>query len=271
VSDTPESSVGLGTLPLREGRSNSAWFREHFDEAADAVIAFFEGDGIALRGKEVADVGSGDGIIDLGLALKAEPAHLTGFDIVPTDAERLRELAAREGIAEELPSTLTFSACEPRHIPAADASFDVVTSWSTFEHVDDPLAVLSEIHRILRPHGLLMIQVWPLYYSQHGSHLWQFFPSGFDHLTRSPDELEAAVRANPGPEPDWAEVLIEQFRSCNRLTLDELQQCLYAAGFAIGKVELLAEAVHIPPGTERYPLSQLTVSGVKLIASAVPR
>lgn len=271
MTEQQEGGVGLGTLPVREGRSNSAWFREHFEEAADAVIAFFDGDGISLRGKDVADIGSGDGIIDLGLALKADPAHLTGFDIVPTDVERLRELAARERVAQELPPNLTFSSCEPRRIPSADDAFDVVTSWSTFEHVEDPAAVLSEIYRILRPYGLLMIQVWPFYFSQHGSHLWQYFPDGFEHLLRSPEELEQEVRERPGPEPDWAEVLIAQFRSCNRLTLDELQQFLQAAGFALHKVELLSEAVHLPAGIEQYPLSQLTVSGVKLIAGAVPR
>ena len=95
-------------------------------------------------------------------------------------------------------------------------------------------------------------------------------PQGEAQLLSTPAELEAAVRENPGPEPDWAEVLIEQFRSCNRLTLDELQQHLYAAGFAIHKVELLSEAVHLPPGIEQYPLSRLTVSGVKLIAGAIP-
>jgi SAM-dependent methyltransferase len=271
MSDERGHGVGLGTLPVREGRNDSAWFREHFDEAADAIISFFGGDRISLRGKEVADVGSGDGIIDLALALKAEPANLTGFDIVLTDVERLRELALRENVADALPANLAFSSCEPRRIPATDDAFDIVTSWSTFEHVDDPAAVLAEIHRILRPYGLLMIQIWPLYYSQHGSHLWQFFPAGFEQLLTTPAELEAAVRKNPGPEPDWAEVLIEQFRSCNRLTLDELQQHLHAAGFAIHKVELLSEAAHLPPGIEHFPLSQLTVSGIKLIASAVPR
>src|SRR5216683_6750682 len=92
-----ESSVGLGTAPVREGRSNSAWFHEHLD-AASQVIEFFGGDGIGLAGKELADVGSGDGIIDLGIVLKGRPARLTGYDIVPTDTERLREFAVREGV-----------------------------------------------------------------------------------------------------------------------------------------------------------------------------
>jgi SAM-dependent methyltransferase len=270
VSEWRESSVGLGTLPVREGRSGSAWFHEHIDAAAQ-VIDFFGGDGIDLAGKELVDIGSGDGIIDLGVALKARPALLTGYDIVPTDVERLRTLAVREGVGDSLPQALAFAGCEPQSIPAETASVDIAFSWSTFEHVEDPIAVLSEAHRILRPYGLLMIQIWPLYYSQHGSHLWQYFPDGFEHLRRSPDELIKSVRDDPGPEPDWAEVLIEQFKSCNRLTLDELQHSLFATGFAVNKMELLSEVVHIPPGCERYSLAMLGVSGVKLLASAVPR
>jgi SAM-dependent methyltransferase len=256
-------------LPVREGRTGTAWFREHFDEAADAILEFIAGDGIEFAGKRVADVGAGDGIIDLGLALKGEPAHLVGFDIVETDIAALRAYAAREGAAQTLPGNLEFRVSEEVRIPAEDASFDIVVSWSTFEHVEQPVALLNEIKRILDPHGLLMIQVWPFFHSQHGSHLWQYFPQGFVQLLQSSEEIEEAVRADPGPDPEWAGILIEQFHSCNQLTLDELQRGLYASGFAVRKVELLSGSVHLPPGLERFPLSLLAVSGVKLLASAI--
>jgi SAM-dependent methyltransferase len=142
-------------------------------------------------------------------------------------------------------------------------------TWSTFEHVDDPVAMLREVRRILKPYGVLFLQVWPFFHSQHGSHLWQYFPEGFVQLLRSRDEIDAAVRAAPGPDPEWAEVLIEQFHSCNRLTVDELQRCLFAAGFRVGKLELMSEVVHIPHGLEQLPLSLVGISGVKLLASSL--
>ena len=64
-----------------------------------------------------------------------------------------------------------------------------------------------------------------------------------------------------------APVLIEQFHSCNRITLDELQRSLYLGGFHVRKVELMAETIHIPPALECLPLSLLGVSGVKLLAT----
>lgn len=41
----------------------------------------------------------------------------------------------------------------------ADQLFDAVTMWDVLEHVHDPLATLSEIHRILKPGGLLVVRV----------------------------------------------------------------------------------------------------------------
>jgi 2-polyprenyl-3-methyl-5-hydroxy-6-metoxy-1,4-benzoquinol methylase len=40
-----------------------------------------------------------------------------------------------------------------------DNSFDVVTMWHVLEHVTDPGRYLREIHRILKPSGLLLVAV----------------------------------------------------------------------------------------------------------------
>lgn len=267
TSQTTTSSVGVGTEPIREGRESTGWFREHFDDAATQIIDFLQGDGIELEGKDVADIGSGDGIIDLGVFLRAAPSRLVGFDIAETDPERLLDFARRETVAQALPAGLEFRLSEATRLPAEDNCFDVIFSWSTFEHVAEPTDLLRDIHRVLRPHGVLMIQLWPFYYSQHGSHLWQYFPEGFVQLLRDDAEIDELVHADPGPEPEWAERLLAEFRSCNRITLDGLQTALLGAGFRVGKFELLSQAVHIPSELTRFPLSQLGVAGVKLLAT----
>ena len=113
-----------------------------------------------------------------------------------------------------------------------------------------------------------MLQVWPFFHTQHGSHLWQYFPQGFMHLLRPRAELIKAVRAEPGPEPEWAEHLIDEFRSCNALSLDGLQGVLNEAGFTIRKTELLTEPFHVPEELQHVPLTLLGVSGVKLLATS---
>jgi SAM-dependent methyltransferase len=268
--EAPTDSIGLRSAPVREGRENSAWFHDHFEKAATEVIDFLSSSGIGLTGRDVADVGTGDGIIDLGVALHAKPARLVGFDIIETDNERLLATAQREGVAKKLPPELEFRLSEPTRLPYDDDSFDVVYSWSTFEHVAEPIPLLRDIHRVMRPLGVLMIQLWPLFHSQHGSHLWQYFPEGFVQLLCSEVEIETAVRQNPGPDVEWSERLLDEFRSCNKITLDGLQAALSAAGFRVSKLELTSETVVIPPELKRVPLSLLGISGLKLLATAEP-
>lgn len=255
-------AVGLSTAD----RETSAWFTEHYVDAADQVIDFLGGDGLSLTGRDVADVGCGDGIIDLGVAHKARPRSLVGFDIVPTDPDWLLRRAGEEGVADELPDGLEFATCDALTLPAADESFDFIFTWSAFEHVMEPLAVFREIRRVLRNDGVLMLQIWPLYHSEHGAHLWQCIPDSFIHLYRSPADIEADVRATTKHPPEEVDEFLEVFATLNKVTIDDLQRAMLAANLRVAKLEIQSETVHIPPQLARRSLSQLGVSGVKLLA-----
>ena len=254
--------VGLSTGE----RETPAWFAEHYGDATDQIIDFLGGDGISMAGADVADIGCGDGIIDLGLALKARPRSMVGFDIVPADTEWLLRRAREEGVADELPESLEFRTCEPRVLPADEASFDFVVTWSAFEHIEDPAAVFAEVRRILRPKGIFMLQIWPLYYSEHGAHLWQCIPDSFVHLLRSPDDIEADVRETTKYTPEQIDEFLDVFAELNRVTLDDLQRAMLSAHLRVAKLEIQSEAVHIPPQLARRSLTQLGISGVKLLA-----
>ena len=247
-------------------RDTPEWFAEHYITAAGEIVDFLAGDEIDLGGRDVADVGCGDGIIDLGVAHRGKPRSLVGFDIVPTDAGWLLARARAEGVAEELPDCLEFRTCEPTSLPAEDASCDVVFTWSAFEHVEDPAAVFREVRRVLRPAGVLMLQIWPLYFSEHGAHLWQCLPDSFIHLLLDHADLEEAVRSCGSHSPDVHEEFLHVFRTLNRVTVDDLQRAMLAAGLRVVKLELQCESVHIPTPLTRRSLPQLGISGVKLLA-----
>lgn len=244
--------------------SPQIWWDAHFNDAAGTVLDFFGGDGISLTDKRVADVGCGDGIIDLGVVLAAKPERLVGFDILTTDVDGLARRAAEHIGLAELPDNLFFATSDETRLPAEDASFDYVISWSAFEHIADPVAVLREIRRILVDDGVLFIQLWPFYNSAHGTHLVDWYPDGFAQFKHSNADILRTVR-QAGP-PEMAAEMLEVYRTLNGITADELQLALWRAGFRIVKVALDSESVHIPDEAAHLPLSSVAISGIKLLA-----
>jgi SAM-dependent methyltransferase len=249
------------------GHDPARWFSEHFEEAAGEVLSFLGGSEISIEGKRVADVGCGDGIIDLGLVLKGRPAELIGFDLMPVDREALVRAARAAGVAEELPAELGFMLSGATEIPAPSDDFDVIVSWSTFEHVDDPVGLLREVRRVLRPEGCFFLQLWPFYDSEHGGHLWPHYEGAFPHLLEKYERILERVQGRRATNPRIGAE--EEYHSLNRITLDDLQRALMVSGLAVAKLKLLTEAVHIPPELSHRSLSELGIGGVELLAIPV--
>ena len=120
-----------------EGPVDVSWFDDHYYSAPQQIVDFLAGDGLDLTGKRVADLGTGDGIIALGLHDLARPSVLVGYDLEPVDEDQLLAMARDHGVARELPPGLRFEQSFEDRIPAADASYDVVVSWSAFEHISN--------------------------------------------------------------------------------------------------------------------------------------
>jgi SAM-dependent methyltransferase len=72
-------------------------------------------------------------------------------------------------------------------LPQAFAeAFDVVISIATFEHIADLSKALREMHRVLKPSGVLLAQVGPLWSGWRGHDL---FPGHLDRDHRKSDDL----------------------------------------------------------------------------------
>jgi len=256
VPDNPQA-----TPPL----TAQNWFNQHYEEAAGEVIRLFAGADISLEGKRVADVGCGDGIIDLGVARAAHPAQLTGFDLNRTDTDHLLRTAHSAGVSGPLPECLEFRTCEEERLPAEDDSFDFMFSWSAFEHIAKPIEVIREMRRILRPEGVLMIQVWPFLASQHGDHLWPWFPNGFAHQLHGQEYIDRYIRENSVGDAEMAGHFAPGH--LNGVGLDDLQRALLAGGFRVARVELITHSIDIPEQLSHQPLSLMSIAGVKLLAA----
>jgi GT2 family glycosyltransferase/ubiquinone/menaquinone biosynthesis C-methylase UbiE len=98
-------------------------------------------------GKDVLDVASGEGY---GSALLAGVAHkVVGVEIDSNSVRHARTAYVR--------SNLSFLQGDAHALPLADASFDVILSFETLEHLSDQECFLKEVRRVLRPSGLLLL------------------------------------------------------------------------------------------------------------------
>jgi SAM-dependent methyltransferase len=254
----PVISRLTGGKVAAEPSPEERWFRDHW-QAAYQVLEYVD-----VTGKSVADIGSGDGIIDLALTLGGKPRELVGYDVNPTPVDHLLDVASRYGGVQALPRELSFRPSDPERIDAPDAAYDVVITWSVFEHARDPLGLLREMRRIVKPDGVLFLQLWPFYYSHSGSHLWDWFPEPFHHLQQPLEEIEAGMGSG-----EWPEYMLAEYKTLNKVTVDELGEAVREAGFSIRELELMGQRSRVPAGLDAFPLSSLGVTGVKLLAVPV--
>lgn len=61
---------------------------------------------------------------------------------------------------------------DAREIPYPDCCFDLVTSTSVFEHVQNLDVALNEIYRVLKPGGYMYAGLGPIWSGCWGHHLW---------------------------------------------------------------------------------------------------
>ena len=96
----------------------------------------------------VADVGTGTGFVLQGLVGKVK--NLVGFDESP---EMLADAQKRFAANPEVRFELT----NGQMLPAADSSFDAVFANMYLHHAPDPATAVSEMVRVLKPGGKLVI------------------------------------------------------------------------------------------------------------------
>lgn len=76
--------------------------------------------------------------------------------------------------------------CDLRSIPAPDRSFDAVVFTQVMEHLPDPLAVLRELNRLMKPGGRLFYSA-PLWFEEHEKpyDFYRYTQFGVRHLFES--------------------------------------------------------------------------------------
>jgi len=106
--------------------------------------------------KAVLDFGCGPGHDLVGFSTMSRPDRLVGVDVSSTSLVEARERLAVHGKNIELLQL------DPRssEIPLASGSIDHIHSSGVLHHTPDPLALLKELRRVLRPDGTMNVMIY---------------------------------------------------------------------------------------------------------------
>jgi SAM-dependent methyltransferase len=102
-------------------------------------------------------------------------------------------------------SPRTALVCDAHQIPFEGDTFDGVIVQAVLEHVADPAACVEEIHRVLKPRGLVYSDT-PFMQQVHaaGHDFSRFTHVGHRRLFRKFDEVASGVSCGPGMALAWA-------------------------------------------------------------------
>jgi len=101
-------------------------------------------------GFHVLDYGCGPGSYIVPLAeLVGESGKIYALDIHPLAIQKVKDIASKKRLAN------VGTICSDYQTGLPDNSLNVVLLYDAFHHLSDPDVVLKELHRVLKPDGIL--------------------------------------------------------------------------------------------------------------------
>ena len=153
--DSHQEQAGLAWQIGVWNRMSDVYAREidrRFEPVVEQVIARA---GLAA-GERVLDLGTGTGAVAARAAQLVGPAGLVvGMDISADMLEVARQRVAAQGHTQ-----VTFREGRAESVPAENEAFDVVLASLSLMYVIDRAAAARELARVLRPQGRLVAAVW---------------------------------------------------------------------------------------------------------------
>lgn len=120
---------------------------EHSEESAFRLM--LESTGVTSR-DTVLDVACGPGLVACAFAARA--AQVTGIDITPAMIDKARRVQTGKRL-----TNVEWDNADVLPLPYADESFSMVITRYSFHHFLDPFQVFSEMYRVCKKDGVLMV------------------------------------------------------------------------------------------------------------------
>jgi ubiquinone/menaquinone biosynthesis C-methylase UbiE len=140
--DDAELSYWLKADRVKGKHRDNAYFERLFTEMFELPREYF-------TGKSLLDIGCGP---CGSLEWAGDAKRRVGLDPL---AEKYREL----DVAGSSSHQMEYLSSPVESMPFDASTFDVVSSLNSLDHVDDLTRALSEIHRVLSPGGLFLLEV----------------------------------------------------------------------------------------------------------------
>lgn len=245
--------------------SRVEWVRAHVEYVPNEVNRFCG----ALTNLEILDVGCGEMLSDVAF-LNRGAKHVTGLDVHAHPLDFVGHAAHAVGdagftVANDYGSRLSYAGYDGTQFPFPDNQFDLVLSWSAFEHVPDVLPVLREARRVVKPQGRVFIQVYPWFHCFWGSHLTDYIDEPYFHLRRPLEWVQAKLQEYAATHADQAEFILghmlPEYRKLNRYSARLFLRDVMEAGFSIETLESVTKDDHIAAAPPDVPLADLIACG----------
>jgi ubiquinone/menaquinone biosynthesis C-methylase UbiE len=98
----------------------------------------------------ILDVGCGPASITVDFAALVPQGKVIGGDSVTEVLNQARELAKSRGL-----NNITFQTVDGNNLPFEDGTFDIAFCHQVLQHVKDPIGVLKEMTRVVKPGGII--------------------------------------------------------------------------------------------------------------------
>lgn len=137
------------------------------------------------RYNRVLEVGFGAGAVLLALHPIADELHAIDLD---ADPARVNTVLAGQGVQAQLRQGSVYE------LPYEAGSFDLVVSFSVFEHLHEYPRALAEVHRVLRPGGLFLLGMPTVTRWMEAGFLAIGFKGIGDHHVTTPAQVRRAAK-----------------------------------------------------------------------------
>jgi SAM-dependent methyltransferase len=174
------SRAGTSELQrARPSRSRPPWYLQQVEANVMRLLAELQ------SGARILVVGGGEDVHRLGAVYNEPTLSVVGFDLYV--------------------SALTQFIADAHQIPLRDGAFDAVVVQAVLEHVLDPHEVVAEIHRVLRPGGIVYAETAFLQGVHEGAHdFTRFTELGHRWLFRRFTEIDRGAIGGPALQTVWA-------------------------------------------------------------------